>query len=191
MNESNPALCIPFDKTQIPAGATMQQAREIWVRKHGVLSGELKADPLVTNPNCMSLVSVGNKFGKWLPGMSCVAVPPKNLICTATEQLNINYNTLESAHVNNAKSSANLSITCSGSASITLKLNGPREIDLGRSGALRATLDIQGKDLADGCSFKVGKNSTTVQVTSTLTSDSQEAESGEFKGNGVIVMSYN
>lgn len=172
----NPHYCMSaggVDTLSIPTGTTMQKARELWVKKYGVLSNELQADALgVSNLPCLSLVSTsGNHYGKWLPGMACVAAPPKDLTCTASAQLNIKYSTLDASRVNNAKSSENISITCTGNASVSLLLNGAREIDLGRSGALRATLDIQGKNLADGYSFKAGKNSTTLQVTSTLTSD--------------------
>ncbi|MBN0977201.1 hypothetical protein JTY93_17275 [Pseudomonas hygromyciniae] len=177
------------NSVQMSYGATLKEARDIWVKKYGIISKELRfkfADISL----CVTLgVSDTRDINmKALPQVTCLNLPPVNVSCTITQQLDISYNTLVSDKVNNAEAYGNINILCDNWVNVRLLLAGPKVIDLGRAGRLTASLHTQGKNLADGYEFRGFGQTATLKITSVLHSGLQDAEPGSFAGQGVIVM---
>lgn len=195
LSEGSSICASDMDETSVhlPYGATMKQAREEWVKYFGTVSKLFRfryTSQTLNKTRCLTIASsfAGNKQ---LPGMECVKMPPINVTCSITEQLDISYNTLTADKVNNAEAYGTLNVLCSDWTSVRLQLVGPSEIDLGRAGTLTASLHIGGRDLANSYSFQGLGQTTSLKVTSILHSSRQEAEAGSFQGQGIIIMQIN
>lgn len=174
---------------QVSKGATMKEARDLWVKKYGIISNEFRFNSADLGV-CLTLgTSLTTDLSlRPIPEVACLNLPPIKNSCTITQQLNISYNTLISDQVNNAEAYGNISILCTNWISVRLQLVGPKEIDLGRAGTLTASLHTQGKNLADGYTFQGYGQTTTLKITSVLHSSLQDAAPGSFAGQGIIIM---
>ncbi|MBN0978568.1 hypothetical protein JV174_15150 [Pseudomonas sp. SDM007_2] len=177
---------------EIPNGTTMIQARQLWINKYGTISRDIRFNRADSGSGSADAQCITFQTGFSslipIPGMQCYPLPPVNVTCSIADQLNISYNTLTADKVNNAEAYGTLNILCDAWTSVKLQLVGPREIDLGRAGTLTASLHTQGKDLANGYSFQGWGQTTSLTVTSILHSSRQEAEAGNFQGQGIIIM---
>ena len=168
-------------------GDTLKEAREAWVRQYGVISREFRFKHTIQIDEC---ITVGGGVVGSVPfsGVTCVPTKQPNVICTVSDKLDFVYNTLNSDQVHNAEAYGTLAVKCNSTATVNLRLVGPSEIDLGRGGTLRARLHIGGYSLTNGYSLKAGPTTTSLKVTSVLQSSLQEAQTGTFKGEGIIIM---
>jgi len=195
--EGNPNNCgSPMDQGNfvIYPNDTMIVARERWVKNYGVVSTFRVKEIYNKYPKgCTGMVIIPSGIGQsaqWLQGVPCNPLPPVNANCNTSDALNFYYTNLSSDAVNNAKAYGNMTLLCNKPVDVRITLVGPSEIDLGRAGTLRASLSINGTNLANGYSLKGGTTPTVVQVTSTLLTSIPDLEAGEFKGTGVIMAIY-
>lgn len=184
-------------KIIIPARSTMQDTRRIWGRQHGEISNTYSSIGYLGAYDqwCLTMAishstGPGVVSGYPLPGTHCGYLPPPNLTCTVSDNLNISYGSLVDDHVDSATASGDIDVSCSAPATVSLSLAGSRTIDLGRTPQLQASLFIKNNNLANGYSFKAGTANTRLRVTSVLDTSSTLPAGGPFQGNGILLMTY-
>ena len=190
--------CSKHDKAfiVIPAKTTTKNARKMWVDQHGEISrtfssrGYLGAfDEWCITMGIVYSAGAESAPGHSLPGTQCGFLPPPNLNCYISDNLNISYGSLADDNVDTAKADGALEVRCSAPATVSVYLVGPRTVDLGRGSELRASLMIDNKNLADGYSFKAGTATTTLHVKTVLNTSSPPS-GGPFQGNAILMMTY-
>lgn len=186
-----------YETVIIPAQSTLAQARNRWVSRHGEISStfDYRAylggyEGLCFNMAVAYSTNPSANPSAFLPGTHCAFMPPPNLTCSVSDNLNINYGTLADDKADAAKAGADIEVRCSAAATVTLSIAGPRKIDLGRALQLQASLFINNKHLADGFSFKAGTQTTTLRVTSILEAPASFPLAGPFQGSSVLMMTY-
>ncbi|MHC8341653.1 MrpH family fimbial adhesin [Pseudomonas sp. HLT2-19-2] len=184
INGTNCARDMDSSSVSYPKNSTMKEIQKLWVNQYGTVSREFRFKNATTS-KC--IIMTGDLYDP-LPGMVCTPLIAPAVSCDISDSLNFEYGTLSSDQVDKAEAYATLTITCNSKATVELNLAGARRIDLGRSGALSASLHATSRDLADGYSFEGNGTTTKLKITSILHSSVQEAEAGTFKGQGIIVM---
>lgn len=149
---------------------------------------------------CIGLITSGQASAAWAPWTDlmtrnwdggvgamggCIGTPPVNEWCAlVSPAVEIAYGTMSVADAVGAQKSSNVSVSCTTGMKYTLRLRGADTISL--SNGMHAELEADGRPLNSPLNGVAGMNN--VILSSTL--NGEPVRTGEFKGEGVLFVSY-